>query len=200
MLTWMEPHKAKVVSATCPDCPVIATLHGTSIERQTTMRSDRCAIWSGRGIRLTALALTMSAAASIVVSCSSSTATPVDTSSQSVDGMIDVGGDRSLYAKCQGLGSPTVVLIAGKGNGAQDWQDVLAPGDPVHQHPGDDVPLGVGTLEPSDGAVFPSVAQFTRVCTYDRPDIRSGGVNVTTPRPQPHSVDLDVTDLHALLT
>jgi pimeloyl-ACP methyl ester carboxylesterase len=46
--------------------------------------------------------------------------------------------------------------------------------------------------------VLPSVARFTRVCTYDRPDIRLGD-DVTTPRPQPHTVDDDVSDLHALL-
>ena len=117
-----------------------------------------------------------------------------------VDGLVDVGDGRSIYAKCQGQGSPTVVLIAGKGNGAQDWQDVLTPGDPTHDATGDDVPWGIGALEPSKDAVFGSVARFTRVCTYDRPDIRLGGTDVTTPRPQPHTVDLDVGDLHALLT
>lgn len=117
-----------------------------------------------------------------------------------VEGLVDVGDGRSIYAKCQGQGSPTVVLIAGKGNGAQDWQDVLTPGDRTHDAPGDDVPWGIGTLEPSEDAVFGSVARFTRVCTYDRPDIRFEGTDVTTPRPQPHTVDLDVGDLHALLT
>lgn len=117
-----------------------------------------------------------------------------------VDGLVDVGNGRSIYAKCAGRGSPTVVLIAGKGNGAQDWQDVLAPGDPAHDAPGDDIPWGMGTLGPSPAAVFPSVARFTRVCTYDRPDVRVDGPDITTPRPQPHTVDLDVSDLHALLT
>ena len=117
-----------------------------------------------------------------------------------VDGLVDVGDGRSIYAKCQGQGSPTVVLIAGKGNGAQDWQDVLTPGDTTHEAPGDDVPWGIGTLEPSEDSVFGSVARLTRVCTYDRPDIRFEGTDITTPRPQPHTVDLDVGDLHALLT
>ena len=65
--------------------------------------------------------------------------------------------------------------------------------------PGDDLSVGMGTLIPSDDAVFPSIAQTTRVCAYDRPDVRFEG-EVTTPRPQPHTVDLDVEDLHALLT
>jgi pimeloyl-ACP methyl ester carboxylesterase len=117
-----------------------------------------------------------------------------------IDGPVDVGGGRSIYVKCAGQGSPTVVLIAGKGNGAQDWQDVLAPGDPAHDAPGDDVSAGLGTIEPSEEAVFPSTARFTRVCTYDRPDVRVDGPDITTPRPQPHTIDLDVGDLQALLT
>lgn len=116
-----------------------------------------------------------------------------------VAGLVDVGGGRSIYAKCAGQGTPTVVLIAGKGNGAQDWQDVLAPGDPAHDAPGDDVSAGMGTIEPGDDAVFPATARFTRVCTYDRPDVRVDGPDVTTPRGQPHTIDLDVDDLHALL-
>ena len=128
----------------------------------------------------------------------------VDTSSpttvaptQDVSGMVDVGDGRQIYAECRGQGSPTVVLISGKGNGAQDWFDVLDPDDPAHDAPGDDLAFG-GDLHPSDAAVLPSVAQFTRACTYDRPDIRVGD-EATTPRPQPHTVDLDVDHLDALL-
>jgi pimeloyl-ACP methyl ester carboxylesterase len=114
-------------------------------------------------------------------------------------GLVDVGGGRQVWATCQGQGSPTVVLLSGKGNGAQDWSQILAPDDPVHQTPGDDLSAGMGTLVASDHAVYPTMARTTRVCTYDRPDIRTTG-EVTTPRPQPHTVDLDVADLHALLT
>lgn len=117
-----------------------------------------------------------------------------------VDGLVGIGGGRSIYATCAGQGSPTVVLLAGRGNGAQDWQDVLAPGDPAHDAPGDDVSAGMGALEPSAAAVFPATARFTRVCAYDRPDVRSEGPDVSTPRPQPHTVDQDVDDLRALLT
>lgn len=105
-----------------------------------------------------------------------------------------------MYATCRGAGSPTVVLIAGKGNGADDFMQVLDPNDPEHDAPGDDVPMGMGTLQHSDSAVFPSVARFTRVCTYDRPDVGDRTEDVTTSRTQPHTVDLDVSDLHALLT
>ena len=115
-------------------------------------------------------------------------------------GLVDIGGGRSLWAECEGSGSPTVVLISGRGTDAQDWSDVLDPTDPAHDAPGDDVGAGMGKLVPSDHAVFPSVARFTRVCAYDRPDTRLTGTDRSTPRAQPHTVDLDVADLHALLT
>jgi pimeloyl-ACP methyl ester carboxylesterase len=113
-------------------------------------------------------------------------------------GLVPVGDGREIWATCKGQGSPTVLLISGHGNGAEDWSLVLDPDDPTHDTPGDDVSAGMGTIEPSATAVFPSVASFTRVCTYDRSDIRFTG-DVTTPRPQAHPVDLDVDDLHALL-
>lgn len=173
------------------------------------MKDFTSASQPGRWGRVAAVAATMCVTV-VVASCGTSAGAgtnggTVSTSPGSehrgdVDGLVDVGNGRRIYAKCQGQGSPTVVLIAGKGNGAQDWQDVLAPGDPAHDAPGDDVPWGIGTLEPSEDAVFGSVARFTRVCTYDRPDIRVEGTDITTPRPQPHTVDLDVGDLHALLT
>jgi hypothetical protein len=68
-------------------------------------------------------------------------------------GLVDVGGGRQVWATCQGQGSPTVVLLSGKGNGAQDWSQILAPDDPVHQAPGDDLSAGMGTLVASDHAV-----------------------------------------------
>jgi pimeloyl-ACP methyl ester carboxylesterase len=124
--------------------------------------------------------------------------TPGTTSASSSDvkGVVDVGGGRQIYVECRGEGSPTAVLIAGKGNGADDWMQLLRPDDPVHEARGDDLPLG-GELVHSAEAVFPQVAQFTRVCTYDRPNVRAGA-DTTTPRDQPHTVDADVNDLAAL--
>jgi pimeloyl-ACP methyl ester carboxylesterase len=134
-----------------------------------------------------------------------SSATPSSTAPSSATqeqqdfaGLVDVGDGRRIWASCKGQGSPTVVLISGHGNGAEDWSLILAPDDPVQRTPMDDVSVGLGTMVASDDAVFPSIARTTRVCTYDRPDIRFSG-DVTTPRPQPHTVDLDVEDLHALL-
>jgi pimeloyl-ACP methyl ester carboxylesterase len=112
---------------------------------------------------------------------------------------VDIGDGRRMFVECQGDGSPTVVLISGKGNGAADWFDVLDPDDPAHESPGDDLGAGMGDIHPSEDAVFPSVARFTRVCAYDRPDVRWDGADQSTPRAQPHTVDLDVADLHALL-
>jgi pimeloyl-ACP methyl ester carboxylesterase len=115
-----------------------------------------------------------------------------------IDGLVEIAPDRSVRVLCRGTGGPTVVLIAGKGNGIEDWLRVLAPDDPIRDAPGDDLAVGMGTLVPSDGAVLPSVAGFTRVCGYDRPDIRIGA-DATTSRPQPHTVDQDVADLAGLL-
>jgi pimeloyl-ACP methyl ester carboxylesterase len=138
---------------------------------------------------------TMSDGAAPTGSSENPTATTRDFS-----GLVDIGGGRRIFAECRGQGSPTVVLISGKGNGADDWLQILDPADPAHAAPGDDLPWGMGKLEPSADAVLPSVARFTRVCAYDRPDVRVDGTNVSTPTTQPHTVDQDVSDLHALLT
>lgn len=114
-------------------------------------------------------------------------------------GLVDIGGGRKIYLQCSGAGSPTVVLISGKGNGAADWSEVLAPGDPVHDADYDAMAWGKGDLVKSDKAVFPSVARFTRVCAYDRPGVRLEGPGQSTPVSQPHPVDQAADDLHRLL-
>jgi len=52
---------------------------------------------------------------------------------------VDIGG-RSIYLDCRGEGSPTIVLDAGMGSGADGW-----------------------------GTVFDSLAATSRTCAYDRP-------------------------------
>jgi len=151
----------------------------------------------------------LAAALAAVVSCSPSSPTgsndtpapPTTARAQhDISGTVDVAGGRKIHVECRGQGSPTVVLISGKGNGADDWLQIVGPADPAHDAPGDDVGAGLVEQGPSDDAVFPSVARFSRVCAYDRPDTRVDGTDLSTPRPQPHTVDLDVDDLHALLT
>src|ERR1700755_2012719 len=64
-------------------------------------------------------------------------------------GLVDIGGGRKMYLECRGTGSPTVVLVSGKGNRADIWST------PDPEKPGP--------------VVFPEVARLTRVCAYDRP-------------------------------
>src|SRR5437764_13217017 len=38
--------------------------------------------------------------------------------------LVAIGGGRSLYLKCMGSGSPTIVLEAGFGGNSDNWRDV----------------------------------------------------------------------------
>jgi pimeloyl-ACP methyl ester carboxylesterase len=77
--------------------------------------------------------------------------------------MVDIGG-RSLYVDCRGQGSPTVILEAGLTSDTSAWDDVIDP-----------------------------IAEFTRVCAYDRANNgRSDEVGL-------HSGDQSVADLEKLL-
>jgi pimeloyl-ACP methyl ester carboxylesterase len=115
-------------------------------------------------------------------------------------GLVAIGDGRKMYLECRGMGSPVVVLISGKGNGAADWNEILDPADPIHRAPTDLLAVGQGKLVASDKAVMPSVSGFTRVCAYDRPGVRMDGQDISTPIPQPHAADRAVDDLHRLLT
>jgi pimeloyl-ACP methyl ester carboxylesterase len=97
---------------------------------------------------------------------------------------IAIRGGRKLYLECRGRGSPTVMLEAGTGNNARVW----------HAH------------EPGRPAILPAVAQFTRVCAYDRPGtVWPGGegqpksISRSDPAAMPRTVRDLVRDLHALL-
>src|SRR5215207_7092958 len=100
-------------------------------------------------------------------------------------GLVDIGG-RSLYLECHGTGSPTVVLVAGYRASGRFWSDDLL-------HP--DAPRTM---------VLPEVAEFTRVCAYDRPGtyaeidgeiVPSRSDAIAQPRTAPELVE----ELHALL-
>jgi pimeloyl-ACP methyl ester carboxylesterase len=100
--------------------------------------------------------------------------------------LIDIEGGRRLWLECQGQGSPTVVLEAGYRSPATVWtDDLMQPEQPRTM-------------------VFAGVAQFTRVCIYERPGAAGiiGGElqpSRSDPVPMPRSAESVITDLHALL-
>lgn len=77
---------------------------------------------------------------------------------------VDVGGQR-LHISCSGVGDPTVVFESGLGGSSVDW-----------------------------GFVQPSVAGFTRACTYDR-----AGLGYSDPGPSPRTAERIVRELRVLL-
>jgi pimeloyl-ACP methyl ester carboxylesterase len=100
-------------------------------------------------------------------------------------GLVDIGG-RSVYLECRGTGSPTVVLVAGYRASARYWSDDLLNPDAPRT------------------MVLPAVAEFTRVCAYDRPgtyasigedDFVGRSDAIAQPRTAPDAV----AELHALL-
>ena len=97
--------------------------------------------------------------------------------------VIDIGGGRKMYMECDGVGTPTVLLIAGKGNRADTWNTNLT--DPTKP----------------EATVFAQVSQFTRVCSYDRPQTIgvNGEPSRSDPAPEPATAADGVADLHALL-
>jgi pimeloyl-ACP methyl ester carboxylesterase len=78
--------------------------------------------------------------------------------------LIDVGGYR-LHLYCVGQGSPTVLLDSGAFDSLEQWNTVQ-----------------------------PKVAEFTRVCSYDRP-----GLGWSDPSPLPHTSVQIATELHEAL-
>ena len=100
--------------------------------------------------------------------------------------LVDIGGGREMYMECRGEGSPTVVFVSGAGDRAETWSK---------------------TLDPSEQAVLPAIAETNRVCTYDRPGtILATGEGLedfeksrSDPVPQPTTLQDGVDDLHALL-
>lgn len=78
--------------------------------------------------------------------------------------LVDVGGYR-LHIYCTGEGSPTAILEAGGGNPWLAWYKVQ-----------------------------PKVAEFTRVCSYDR-----AGLGWSDASPKPPTAEAIAEDLHTLL-
>jgi pimeloyl-ACP methyl ester carboxylesterase len=101
-------------------------------------------------------------------------------------GRVDIGGGRHIYMECHGIGTPTVMLVAGLRDRGDIWN-----ADP-----------GSGSSTPN---VFSEVRRFTRVCEYDRPGTASPtekgfAPSRSDPVPQPTTAQDAVADLHALLT
>lgn len=78
--------------------------------------------------------------------------------------LVDVGGYR-MHIDCSGEGSPAVILDSGMGDGFTSWRKVQ-----------------------------PKIAQFTRVCSYDR-----AGKGYSEPSPQVRTAKVFAEELHALL-
>ena len=99
-------------------------------------------------------------------------------------GLVDIGGGRKMYMECQGKGSPTVVFVSGAGDRTETWSK---------------------TLDPSQQAVLPAIAETNRVCAYDRPGtylaVGEEGFEKSRsdPVPQPTTLQDAVADLNALL-
>lgn len=106
-----------------------------------------------------------------------------DGSSVRSESVVDIGGGRRMYIECAGVGSPTVLLIAGKGNRADTW------------HSADQ------EAHDAERSVFARTAALTRVCAYDRPWTLglAGEPSRSDPAPAPVTAADGVADLHALL-
>jgi len=78
--------------------------------------------------------------------------------------LVDVGGLK-MHINCGGSGSPTVILDSGLGDSFIVWRKLQ-----------------------------PQIAQFTRVCSYDR-----AGVGYSDPSPQPRTSKVFAEELHSLL-
>jgi hypothetical protein len=122
-------------------------------------------------------------------------------------GLIDIGNGREMYLECIGKGSPTVVYIAGGLEAGWISKYALYSTDLIQEDPTNQFSLGRGDLQKLDRALFPTAGKLTRVCNYDRPNTTVGddielerGGQASTPVKQPHTVEQDVADLHALLT
>jgi pimeloyl-ACP methyl ester carboxylesterase len=144
-----------------------------------------------RLIRITIVSLALIAAGCSDSSSDTSTSsesseatqdTAVDESKGEFASLVDIGGGRQMYIECSGTGSPTVVLVSGLRGAADVWSMSSA---------GEGAPT-----------VFPEVANFTRVCAYDRPGTVVGGESPSRsdPASQPVSAQDAVADLHALLS
>jgi pimeloyl-ACP methyl ester carboxylesterase len=129
------------------------------------------------------LSIALAIGGGLLAGCSGthSKGSPAASTTSSVDfaGLVDIGAGREMYFERRGTGSPTVVLVSGLDAAADLWNRYEQPAPKV----------------------FLQVAEFTRVCAYDRPGTPYGeGLpSRSDPVPQPTTTQDAVTDLHALL-
>lgn len=88
----------------------------------------------------------------------------LEKSSRAPGRLVDVGG-YTMHIHCLGSGSPTVVMEAGNNDFSVQWY----------------------LLEPQ-------IAEFTRVCVYDR-----AGLGWSDPSPRPRTIQVMIDELHTLL-
>ncbi|MGW8780807.1 alpha/beta fold hydrolase [Streptomyces sp. NPDC055796] len=122
------------------------------------------------------------------VSATGLSRSPRDFARQDSSRRVDVGGGRKIWLSCRGSGSPTVVLESGLHDSSDTW-NLTRTRPPV----------------PGSPAVFPGVAAFARVCTYDRPGtIRYANPPALTTRSTPltgtRSLAAMADDLDRVLT
>jgi pimeloyl-ACP methyl ester carboxylesterase len=101
-------------------------------------------------------------------------------------GTVSLGNGRDIYMECRGSGFPTVVLVSGLGERADNWMTLPDPA-------------------PAGRAVFPAVTGFTRVCAYDRPGTATAtatgwALSRSTQVQRLATVQDSANDLHRLLT
>lgn len=125
-------------------------------------------------------AVEASATAVVLLIALAGCAGPSDIARGDVADTFDLGDGRRMYLECRGSGEPTVVLVAGQRGSAEDWS--------------------LTTEGATPDAVFPQLAEHTRVCAYDRPGTPVGTeFSRSDPAPQPTTAADMVADLHALL-
>lgn len=109
-------------------------------------------------------------------------AAPASPSKGDFAGSVKIGDGRSLYMECSGEGSPTVMLENGLRSRGDFWATALDDTTPTPY-------------------VLPGVAEFTRVCTYDRPGTTLGfdEFSRSTPVPMPRTAKDTVRDLNLLI-
>ena len=158
--------------------------------RVTTTRESRLVRRGWRAVLAGAISVAMTAGcgASATGPSSSDTtrarspgSTTTGTAASRADfaGLVDVGNGRSIFMECRGTGGPTVVLVTGLGERADNWMTTS------------------DTPPQPDRSVFPGVATFTRVCASDRPGTEGSR---STPVDQPATAKDSATDLNALLS